>query len=108
MLMAESLTMFQELGEPWGIATTMEQLASLAAKHGAVNHAATLWGAAERIREQIGAPLPPSSKPEYDAEVAAARSGMGDESAFDRARQTGRSLSLERAIGFAVEHPAAD
>ena len=60
-------------------------------------------GAAERLREEIGSPLPANERPRYDRHVAAARAALGDDVAFDRAWQEGRALTIEQAIELALE-----
>ncbi len=59
--------------------------------------AARIWGAAQRLREEIASP-PPAEDSKFDARVAAARAAMGDDAGFDRAWQEGRTLTLEQAI----------
>ena len=59
-------------------------------------------GAAERLREEIGSPLPPNERPRYDGHVAAARAALGDDEACDRAWQEGRALTFEQAIELAL------
>jgi hypothetical protein len=65
--------------------------------------AARLWGAAERLRAEIGVPLSPRLRPNYDRRVAAARSASEDDTAFERAWQEGRALTIEQAIKLALE-----
>ncbi|MCW3099654.1 MAG: adenylate/guanylate cyclase protein, partial [Chthonomonadaceae bacterium] len=56
----ESLTIKREIGGQQGIAYSLEAFAGLAADQENQEQAAQLWGAAEALREQIGAPLPPN------------------------------------------------
>jgi hypothetical protein len=65
--------------------------------------AARIWGAAERLREEIGSPLHSQDQRDHDGSVAAARAALGDDTAFDRAWQEGRTLTLEQAIGLALD-----
>ena len=44
-----------------------------------------MCGGADRLREEIGAPLRPSDRRRYDRQLAAARADMVDDAAFDRA-----------------------
>ena len=64
--------------------------------------AARIWGAAERLREEIGSPVLPVDRPGYDRRVIAARAARGDDAAFDRAWREGRALTLEQAIDLAL------
>jgi hypothetical protein len=99
----ESLVMLRELGDPKAIANSLEGLAALVAALGSYVRAARIWGAAERLREEIGSPQPPNERPPYDRRVAAARVALGDDATFDRAWQEGRGLTLEQAIELALE-----
>ena len=82
---------------------SVEGLAAVVAALGGSLRAAGIWGAAERLREEIGAPLPPNERPRYDRRVAAARAALGDDAAFDRAWQEGRALTIEQAIEIASQ-----
>jgi hypothetical protein len=79
----------------------MESLAATAAAQAQMERAARLWGAAESLREAIGALLPPSERPEYDRSVAAVCSALSEE-AFATAWAEGSGMSLERAVAYAL------
>jgi predicted ATPase/class 3 adenylate cyclase len=102
----ESLAICRELGDRRGIAISLEGLADVAAALGVLDRAARIWGAAERIREEIGSPLRPGERPRYDRQVAAARVALGNDGAFDRAWQAGRALTREEAIELALAQTA--
>ena len=99
----ESLAIMQEIGDTKGIAYSLEELAAVVAAFGNSQRAARVFGAAERLREEIGSPLPPIDRPRYDRRVAAARAALGDDAAFDRAWRDGRELTLEQAVELAQE-----
>ncbi len=99
----DSLTIRRALGERRTIATTLDGLADGAAALGSLLGAARIWGAAARLREDIGVALPPNERPRYEGRVAAARAVLGDNAAFDRAWQEGRALTLEQAVELALE-----
>jgi non-specific serine/threonine protein kinase len=99
----ESLAIRREIGERRGIAMSLRDCASLASGLGHAERAALLWGAAERLREEIIAPLPPNERPGYEANVAVARAALGDDAAFDAAWREGRAMPLEQAIVYALE-----
>ncbi len=63
----ESLTIKREIKDQWGIAHSLEAFASLAAKESDTERAAALWGAAEALREEIGAPLSPTDREQYNS-----------------------------------------
>jgi tetratricopeptide (TPR) repeat protein len=105
----ESLAIRRDLGNRRGIVYSLEGLAAVVAALGSSLRAARIWGAAERLREEFGAPLPPNERPRYDRRVAAVRAALRDEVAFVRAWQEGRALTIEQAIALALsetdEHP---
>jgi hypothetical protein len=91
------------LGDRRSITESLEGLAAAEAPLGQAIAAARLWGAAERLRQESGAPLPPSERPRYERHVAAARASLEDDTAFAAAWAEGRAMPLERAIGLALE-----
>jgi len=106
LLFQESLSLEQELGDKSGIAHSLEAFANLAVAQRQPRKAARFWGAAERLRETIGAPLPPFERTEYERDVASAQAQLSKE-AFATAWAEGRTMSLEEAVTFALELPAA-
>jgi tetratricopeptide (TPR) repeat protein len=100
-LYEECLAIFRELGDRRSIAGSLESLAHLATEQAQPRRAATLIGAAEALREVLGAPLPPNYQEEYDRSVAATRQAL-DEEAFAAAWEQGRALTWEEAIDFAL------
>ena len=101
-LLSEGLTIQREVGERRQIASLLEGLALVAAEVEGPLRAARIWGAAERIRMEIGAPMAPAAQAHHDLRVAAARAASGDDAAFDNAWQDGRVLTLEQAIELAL------
>ena len=99
----ESLIILRELGDRGRIAYSLQELATVIAALGSPLRAARIWGAEERLREEIGSPLPGHERPCYDRQVAAARVALRDDGAFERAWQEGRALTLETAIELALE-----
>src|SRR5262249_29868054 len=99
--LSESLSIQREIGHPKGIAESLEAFARLMAGQRRPERAGQLWGAEERPREEIGAPLPPNEREEYDRSVASARQALGEE-AFSRAWAEGRATTLEQAIELAL------
>ena len=105
-LCEEGLVIQHELGDKRGIASLLEGLAAVVAALARFLDAARIWGAAERLREDIGSLLPPNEKTRYDRRVAAARTGLRDSAAFDRAWRQGRASTIEQAIELAVKESA--
>jgi predicted ATPase len=101
-LYQECLRMHTTTGTRGSIAHSLEALAAVAAGQGQSEKAARLWGAAQALREAIGAPLPPVDVTDYEHSVEAARSAAG-ESSFAAAWAAGRALALEQAIAEALE-----
>jgi tetratricopeptide (TPR) repeat protein len=111
---AESLAIRRRIGDRHGIAYSLEALAALEAAEGATRasegepgalRAARLWSAAEALREEIGSPMPPSERVEYDRQLREARAAVG-EAGFAAAWAEGRALTLEEAISRALDEEA--
>ena len=100
-LYTESLALFHELGDRSGMAYCLEGLASASATDAPVP-AASLWGASERLREELGSPLSPTERSDQEQRVTAARAALG-EAAFATAWAAGRALPLEQVIALALE-----
>ena len=98
-LYLESYQMASAMSNKLLIASCLEGLACLAATEGESIWGAHLWGAAESLREVIGAPLLPIERDDYARSVAAARIQSGDK-AFAAAWMEGRAMSSERALAI--------
>jgi len=99
----ESLAIKRDLGDRWGIAYSLEALAKLAATVGQPLQASQIWGAAEVLREAIGAPVPQHERSAYQQQVSSARTLHGDDNAFISAWAEGRAMSIDAAIASAME-----
>jgi non-specific serine/threonine protein kinase len=103
-LYAESLTLrWERVGDKVGVAGSLRGLASIAALIGSHARSARLYGAAEAVREAIGAPLP-RHHPISELAIATARAGLG-EAAFAAAWQEGREVTLAEAVTEALGVP---
>jgi len=102
-LYEESLAIARKRGDKGGIAFYQEKFASVVATQGELTWAAQLWGAAEVLREAIGAPRPPFEHVSYERSVAAARAQLG-EKAFATVWAEGRTMTPEQAL--AAQGPA--
>jgi hypothetical protein len=98
----KSLTIRRELGDERGVIECLEGFAHAACAQGQGERAAQLFGAAEALREAIGAPLPSIDRADYDRSVAAARVVLGEE-AFLAAWAAGRAMTMEQAVAYALE-----
>ena len=103
---AESLMILRGLGHKVRIVYSLDELAAVAGALGSAPAAARLWGATERLREEMGSPAG-SGAPAADARVAAARAALQDDAAFDLAWREGRGWPLEKAIAYALAPTAA-
>lgn len=100
-LLDESLAINRELGDQTAIAYLIEDYAGLAATESNPQKALRLAGFADALRENIGAPLPPSEQTRVDRMIAPARMALPD-SAAQTEWEIGRSLGLEGAIELAL------
>ncbi len=93
----ESLALMQEIKSRRGIASVLEGFATLTLVQQQARLAARLLGAAEVLREAIGAPLPLEERSDYEQTLAAARAALGEE-AFATAWAEGGATPLEQSI----------
>jgi predicted ATPase/DNA-binding CsgD family transcriptional regulator/ribosomal protein S18 acetylase RimI-like enzyme len=100
-LLRECLTHFREMGEKRGVALSFERLAELSISLGRLEEAARLFGAAEAIREAIGAPRWSAERSAYERGLATVRTGL-DPQTFNVAWAGGRRLTIDAAIDAAL------
>ncbi len=98
---AESLAIARELADPFATMWALERFAELAAAKHAHERAATILGAAARLREESGLSIPPHEEREHERVAAAARAALGDD-AFDQAWREGRAMNLEEAVRYTL------
>lgn len=97
-----SLETFSSLGDRMGIAWCLEGLAALAALEENPVRAASLWGAAQTLRESIGARTAPATRALHEHMLIKARSDLdGDE--YGSAWQRGALMSLSQVLEYALE-----
>lgn len=99
----EGLKMRHDLGNQLGVSDSLEGLAALFATMGAPIPASRLWGAAERLRDELGLSVPQNEFVKYEKRIAAARASAADGSAFDDAWKEGRAMTMDQAISLALE-----
>lgn len=85
----EALALWREMEDVGGEAVSVHRLGLLAAECGRFESAARLLGAAEGLRERVGAALPPSDRGEQERAVEAGRKALGPE-AFAATWEGGR------------------
>jgi predicted ATPase/DNA-binding CsgD family transcriptional regulator len=94
-LYQESLTLLLECNVyKEDVAASLEGLAALKAEQGESRQAVRLWGAAEALRETIGAPMHPVHRTDYEQAMAQARTELG-ELTFAATWAEGRSMTPE-------------
>jgi predicted ATPase/class 3 adenylate cyclase len=96
----EGLALGRSRGNSGDVVDAMEGLARLGAAGEA--KAARLFGAAARLRDEIGAPLTPTERAYLDPVMSALEEALGAEE-FAAAWAAGRALSPEQAIAEALE-----
>jgi ATP/maltotriose-dependent transcriptional regulator MalT len=96
-LYQESLTIARRIGSKLNIVVCLEGMASVIATHGEPLRAARLWGAAEALREAMGAPIWPVERASYELSVAAARRLLGKR-AYVAAWTEGRTVLLAQIL----------
>ena len=98
--LSESLVVLRDPGNPLYM-QNLELLAAAVSMHGEHGRAAWMFGAAEALREAVGAFVLPLYRAEYDRGVAAARAGL-DEEALAKAWAEGRAMTPEQAVEYAL------
>jgi hypothetical protein len=100
---AETLPVWQEVRHRAAVAYELECLAGMAVADGpaSTQRAATLFGAAEALRERIGSTMTVMERGEYDQAVANLRAGA-EPAVVEAAWARGRALGLDQAVGYAL------
>jgi hypothetical protein len=104
-LYEEGLAMARMEGNRQTVAFGLEGLARMVSVQRELSWAALLWGAAETLREKIGAPIHPVERPAHESSVTAARAQLG-EKLFATAWAEGRLMTPEQAL--AAREPVMD
>jgi non-specific serine/threonine protein kinase len=97
--LCDSLDALGPLDDRWFVSRSLEELAKTLVLVGAAEAAARLFGAAEALREHVGAAV--LRYDEYAKAVAAARAGLGD-AIFQQAWAQGRALDRNAAVALAA------
>jgi DNA-binding CsgD family transcriptional regulator len=98
---AESLELWRELGDRWGIARALDGFATLAAAQSQHERALRLGGAAAALRTSLGAPLPTREQGPLERRLAPARLALGEQAAATTWEE-GQQLPLEQVIASAL------
>lgn len=104
-ILGKSLALSQELDYKLYIADGLNVSGRIAGERNQAVRAARLWGAAEGLRESIGAPLPTSERELFEPHIVATRHQLG-EAAWVEAWEGGRAMTMEEAVSYALEENA--
>jgi hypothetical protein len=100
-LEAQSLTLFDEVGDLDGMAESLDRFAMLAVAQADLSRATTLFGAADRVHDTAGTSLPPAEVDELRSEIDAVRARLGD-ATFEAAWLAGRGMAKDAALALAL------
>jgi non-specific serine/threonine protein kinase len=101
MLLKESLRDLRALDEKWFLSRSIETLAQVVALQCDHQRAARLFGAAEALREAVGASVLAFYRADYDRAIAAVRDQLGSR-AFDVYWREGRAMTSDAAVAYAL------
>jgi hypothetical protein len=105
-LASEALEITYRRGDSWAMPYNMSGLAAVATDRYQFIRAATLLGAVEAMMEAAGADWPPDERPHYERMLAVLPAEMGPVP-FENARGTGRTMTPDDAVAFALGVDAA-
>jgi tetratricopeptide (TPR) repeat protein len=108
-LFVEGLTLSGQMGDRANVAYCFEGLAVVASARGEAERCARLVGVAEGLHEAVGVPAYVYYEPYrslYERTMAAVRSELGA-GTFEEARERGREMTFEEAVGHAFEYDEA-
>jgi predicted ATPase/class 3 adenylate cyclase len=101
-LLEQSLHHFKKNGEKIGVIYTLEGWAGLAMLQGQFERAAQLIAWADHGRKISGHPRPPVEQADVDRDLATIRAQL-DEATFAAAQATGRAMTMDEAIAYALK-----
>lgn len=99
-----SLMLDSTLMQGWHVANSIETLAMLDARQGYLERAALLASGVERLREEIGVPLEPALKADWDLLSAEVSMQLAPDTLAGIA-SAGRALGMEELIAQAIRAP---
>jgi predicted ATPase/DNA-binding SARP family transcriptional activator len=111
--LAESLHILRETEDRFFMGAALITCASIARARGSLEWAATLFGAAEALHNEMGASLPPTDVEERRREIEAVRAAL-DREAFERWWNLGQTRTLDAAGALGLSflngstHPEAN
>jgi non-specific serine/threonine protein kinase len=102
-MLKEALAIWDELASRVGLVASLEGFACLAWLQAQPARAARLWGRAARLREEIGSAQSPRAQSGMNPYIAAARTAMADDDAFESAWAEGRAVALDQVTRELLE-----
>jgi DNA-binding CsgD family transcriptional regulator len=100
----EALQLWAGIRDRWFIILALVGLAELASAYQREHSAPTLLGSIDALAAEVGAPIFPEDRDNYDRAAAAARAALAEER-FAALRTAGRQLSLEEVVAVAAAVP---
>jgi predicted ATPase/tRNA A-37 threonylcarbamoyl transferase component Bud32 len=100
-LLAEALGIARQRGDRRLIASCLQTAAAVAAANGEPTRAAQIEGAADALRQAIGASLSPAERAVSQVSLEPVRAAH-DDASLERERTVGRRLDLDQAISLAL------
>jgi ATP/maltotriose-dependent transcriptional regulator MalT len=100
-MLRESLRTHVQLGDRWRIASVLEAIAGTLAGPDPAT-AATLLGASDALRQELGTPVPPAERPAVDSALAAAEQAL-EPGLFAKSWASGQARPLPDAVELACQ-----
>jgi len=99
----ETILGWQDIGNRGAVAHELESFAAIAIAEDKPQHAYTLLGAAEILRERSNSPMTDFERAKYEQMITSIRSLLS-ETESDTLWEEGRSMTMEQAIEFALSN----
>ena len=98
----ETIVGFRDVGQLGAVAHQLECFGFLAMAGDREERALKLFAAADALREKVGAPMTSEEGAYFDEQIDVLRQDM-DPGQFERIWNSGRAMTMEQALGFALE-----
>src|SRR5262249_12122257 len=98
----EALGLQTELQDKRAVSEALAILGMIECSQGNMERATRLFGSAQMLLEQLNTQIPASHRGYYEARIAAARGGLGDE-AFASGWAVGQGMTMEQALADALQ-----
>ncbi len=101
-MLRDALVIHHQLGDRWRLASVLEEVAGTLLVRRDASRAVALLVGVSRLREAMGAPVPPAEQPDREAASTRARRRLSQR-AYAGAVAEGSVWSLDRAVDVALE-----